>query len=202
MFRWICLLSLCLFFNVSLGSQDKKIYILGDSLTEGYGVASDKAFPAKLQKIINQKYPQKYRVIGAGISGSTTASGLKRLQWIIKSKPFLVVLALGANDGLRGFPVASTKENLGTMIEFLKNQSIHILLAGMKVPPNYGKEYSQQFDSMWRELQHKYKVKLMPFLLKDVAGEKDMNQEDGIHPNEKGHEKIADNLFNEMMEFL
>ncbi|MCB0357922.1 MAG: hypothetical protein KDD40_12985, partial [Bdellovibrionales bacterium] len=123
----------------------KKIYILGDSLTEGYGIASDQAYPQKLDKQIQAKFPNKYKVIGAGVSGSTTASGLKRLQWLMRAKPFLVIIALGANDGLRGFDVKATQENLEKMIVYLKKNSVKVVLAGMKVPPNYGQEYRVQF---------------------------------------------------------
>lgn len=173
----------------------RKIFILGDSLTEGYGVAKDEAYPQILHQLLQKKYANKYQVIGAGVSGSTTASGYQRLRWIAKSKPYMVILALGANDGLRGFPVSATQAHLEKMLVFLRKENIIPVLAGMKVPPNYGKEYSREFDIMWTDLQKKHEVLFIPFLLEDVAGENEMNQEDGIHPNEKGHIKIAENIY-------
>ena len=120
----------------------------------------------------------------------------------MRAKPFLVIIALGANDGLRGFDVKATQENLEKMIVYLKKNSVKVVLAGMKVPPNYGQEYRVQFSKMWQGLAAKHQVKLIPFLLAGVAGEKSMNQEDGIHPNSKGHLRIADVVFKAIEELL
>ena len=172
----------------------KKILIVGDSLTEGYGVAKDSAYPNQLQILID-KNKMDYQVINAGSSGSTSASAPNRLKWHMKSKPEILILALGANDGLRGFEVSSTKENLGKAIDMALKNNVKVYLAGMKLPMNYGKKYRAQFESIFTELQKEKKIKLIPFLLKDVGGVKDLNLADGIHPNEKGHKIIAKTVY-------
>ncbi|MCB9026450.1 MAG: arylesterase [Bdellovibrionaceae bacterium] len=202
MFRLLVLLILLSVQVMASEPEAKKIFILGDSLTEGYGVSKEEAFPQQLNKLLEKVYGTKYQVVSAGISGSTTASGFKRLQWITKAKPFLIVLALGANDGLRGLPIEATKNNLVKMLSYLKEQKVKVVLAGMKVPPNYGKDYSKEFDNIWTDLKKNYSVELIPFLLESVAGERGMNQEDGIHPNAKGHKVIAENIFKVLKEHL
>lgn len=177
-------------------AQAKTLVVLGDSLTEGYGVAKDKAFPAILeQKIAGKKTKAKWKVINAGVSGSTTASGPKRMAWQMKSFPDLVIIALGANDGLRGLKIEEMKKNLSDTIEVaLKEKNTTVILAGMEVPPNYGKDYRIQFHDAFPELAAKYNIRLVPFLLDKVAGIKELNQTDSTHPNEKGHQIIADTL--------
>ncbi len=174
--------------------QDFRIVILGDSLTEGYGVTKDSAFPAILEQMLKKK-KANIVVINSGVSGSTTASGPNRLNWILKSHPDMVLIALGSNDGLRGFKVEETKKNLAQMIEEVKKQKIKVLLAGFKMPPNYGKDYTQKFAAIFPDLAKKYQIPLIPFLLDGVAGDKNLNQTDMIHPNEKGHKKIAESVF-------
>lgn len=173
-------------------SKEKTILFLGDSLTAGYGVEKDQAYPALVEKKLNKKY--KVKVLNGGVSGSTTASGLSRLRWFLKAKPDIVVLILGANDGLRGIKLKESKKNLEKIILKAKEENLKIILAGMMIPPNYGKEYTEQFKQMYIELKEKYKLPWIPFILKDVAGLEKMNIEDGIHPNSNGHEKVAENL--------
>lgn len=168
----------------------KNFVVLGDSLTEGYGVAKDSAFPALLEK----KLGSPWKVIAAGISGSTSASALSRMKWQLKAKPDVVLLALGSNDALRGLKPEETEKNLAEAIEFAQKEKVSVLLAGLMAPPNYGKEYSEKFKSVFVNLEKKYKIKRMPFLLEGVAGESKMNLPDGIHPNEKGHAHIAEQL--------
>ncbi len=175
-------------------AQDK-ILILGDSLTEGYGVDSKYSFPSQLENILKEK-KLNYRVINGGVSGSTTASGKSRLKWFIKAKPKLMVLALGANDGLRGIKVQETKNNLSQIIKLAQQSGIKVVLAGMMTPPNYGKEYGKKFAAIYPKLAEEFKVKLIPFLLEGVAGIKELNIEDGIHPNRKGYKIIAQTVFN------
>lgn len=173
-------------------SKQKTILFLGDSLTAGYGVEKEKAYPALVEKKLNEKYQVK--VLNGGVSGSTTASGLSRLRWFLKAKPDIVVLILGANDGLRGIKLGESKKNLEKIILKAKDENLKIIIAGMMIPPNYGKEYTEKFKQMYIELKDKYKLSWIPFILKDVAGLEKMNIEDGIHPNTNGHEKIAENL--------
>ena len=168
----------------------KRLVFLGDSLTEGYGVAQSKTYPALLQaKLATEK--KDWTIINAGVSGSTTASALSRLQWLLKTKTDIVVIALGANDGLRGLKIEDSEKNLAKAIEFAQSKGAKVMLAGIMVPPNYGKAYSDRFAAMYVNLSKKHKVKFLPFLLKDVGGVADMNLADGIHPNEKGHEVMA-----------
>lgn len=184
-------------FSFSLwASQEAKILILGDSLTEGYGVNKEQAYPHQLDQIIKKKHTnKKIVIINGGISGSTSASSEKRLKWYLKSKPTHLVLALGANDGLRGISVEATEKNLSKAIELAQKSSIKVYLAGMKAPPNYGVEYTKKFEQIYLNLKNKYKITLIPFLLNGVAGEPKLNLADGIHPNELGHKKMAHLLY-------
>lgn len=198
MLRKTLALLMVLFIVPALSQESKKrLVFLGDSLTEGYGVAQSKAYPALLQEKLNQE-KKNWTVVNSGVSGSTTASAPSRLQWVLKTKTDLVVIALGANDGLRGLKIEDSEKNLAKAIEIAKEKGAKVVLAGIMVPPNYGKEYSDKFAKMYVNLSKKYKVKLLPFLLKDVGGVASMNLADGIHPNEKGHEVMA----NTMYEFL
>jgi len=173
---------------------ETKIVFIGDSLTEGYGVAHTQAFPALLKnKFENLKKP--LTIYNGAISGSTTAGASKRLKWFLKEKPDYLFLALGANDGLRGLKVTESEKNLSETIKLAAENKIKVILAGMEVPPNYGNKYQEDFKQIFFKLNTKYTVIFYPFLLKDVGGVKELNQPDGIHPNEKGHEKIAENLF-------
>jgi len=185
---------LCLFTFASY-SDSYKVLCLGDSLTEGYGVSKASAYPAKLKTKLNEK-GLDVEVINAGVSGSTTASGLSRLRWALKAKakPDILIIALGANDGLRGQPVENSKENLRKIIQYAKSQGLKVLLAGMKLPKNYGKAYTSEFQDMFSDLATTEKLTFMPFLLEGVAAESSLNLPDGIHPNAKGHEVIASNL--------
>lgn len=179
----------------------KKLVIIGDSLTEGYGVAAKDAFPALLeQKVLSSGY--KWKVINSGVSGSTTASALGRSRWQLKLKPDIVILELGANDGLRGLSTEDMYKNLDASIKLFKQNKVTVILAGMQMPPNYSKDYTRKFENVFKDLAKKNKIKLIPFLLESVAGEVSLNQADGIHPNEKGHKIIAENIFKEIRELL
>lgn len=172
----------------------KKLVILGDSLTEGYGVAQSAAFPALLQKKVDAD-KLNWKIISSGSSGSTSASGLQRIKWIAKDKPDIVLVLLGSNDGLRGLKVEDTKKNLNDTIEWAKKNNITVALGQLHVPPNYGKDYEKKFSAVYGKVATKNKIQLGPFLLDKVAGNKDLNLADGIHPNEKGHQVVADNLY-------
>jgi acyl-CoA thioesterase I len=170
------------------------ILFLGDSLTEGLGVEKDDAFPALVDAKLKAWKPGCCTVLNGGSSGSTSASGVRRLQWYAKAKPDLVVLALGSNDGLRGVKPADTRKNVEAAIRFCREKHWEVALTGLKVPPNYGPEYTAGFARIYPDLAAAYKLPIMPFLLAGVAGEPGLNQADGIHPNEKGHRILADSV--------
>lgn len=171
-----------------------RLVILGDSLTEGLGVAKENTFSSLLEKKIKAS-GKSWEVINSGISGATSASGPSRMKWNLKAKPQMVIIALGANDGLRGLPIESTEKNLEATIQIAQKEKITVIIAGMLLPPNYGAKYSEQFKNLYEKIAKKYSLKKIPFLLEGVAGNSAMNQDDGIHPNEKGHEKIAETVY-------
>lgn len=196
--KWI----LCfLFLSVSLPSFAQKFLFLGDSLTEGYGVPKDKAYPYVTAEILKEK-GFAIEVLNGSISGSTTASSLSRLKWYLKAKPDWLFLALGANDGLRGIKVDESYSHLEKTILLAKEKGVKVVVAGMMVPPNYGPDYGKKFNQMFKDLKTKNGAYLMPFLLVDVAGEKKYNQEDGIHPNVEGHKKMGENVANFLLPLL
>ena len=166
------------------------IVALGDSLTEGFGVRKEEAYPFLVEKQLLSK-GHAVKVVNAGISGSTSASAHSRIKWHIRSKPDIIIIALGGNDGLRGLSVAHMKKNLSKAIELAQAEKIQVLLSGMQIPLNYGKEYTETFRDVFYELAESYKLSIIPFLLKDVGGVPSLNQPDGIHPNPEGHKIIA-----------
>lgn len=171
------------------------VLILGDSLTEGYGVDKEDAFPALLEARLRARgWGEGLAVVNGGSSGSTSASGVRRLKWYARSKPDLVVLALGSNDGLRGVKVEETRRNVEAAIAFCREQGWKVVLTGLQVPPNYGPDYAAAFRGLYPDLAKRHGLPILPFLLEGVAGEPGMNLTDGIHPNERGHARIADNL--------
>lgn len=182
-----------IFFSFSALSQS--VLFLGDSLTEGYGINPDFAFPALIEKKIKDEGNKNAIVINGGVSGSTTASGLKRLQWYSKRKPTHVVLALGANDGLRGLKVEQSEKNLKNIIEAAQKQGMKVILAGMQMPTNYGADYRKKFEAIYPKLSKEYKIALIPFLLENVGGVSKLNLPDGIHPNPEGHKIVAETVW-------
>jgi acyl-CoA thioesterase I len=170
--------------------EAQTILFLGDSLTEGYQLSKEEAYPAVIERSLKSKRPE-LKIINGGVSGSTTASGLKRLDWYLKASPDILVLALGGNDGLRGTKIFETEKNLSVVIEKAQERGIKVILAGMKMPTNYGEPYRSQFENIFPKLAKKYKVPLIPFLLEGVGAVPALNLPDGIHPNPKGHEVMA-----------
>src|SRR5881396_1931557 len=170
------------------------IVALGDSLTAGLGVDPADNYPGKLQRKLDAG-GYKYRVVNAGVSGDTSAQGLSRLASVRALRPEFVILALGANDGLRGLPIESTRRNLETIITELQRDGTRVVLAGMMIPPNYGPEYARAFRDVFPELAKKYRIPLIPFLLQGVAGDPVLNQPDGIHPTAQGYDIVADNVW-------
>ncbi|NGZ10046.1 MAG: arylesterase [Nitrospira sp. LK70] len=179
---------------LSPASDDRpRIVAFGDSLTAGLGVEADESYPAQLQRRLDS-LGYHYRVINAGVSGDTTAGGLRRVSWILNNKPELVILELGANDGLRGLSIDHAKSNLRQIIRQLQDGGTTVVLAGMKLPPNYGHEYTARFEAMYRMLAKEYDLALIPFFLEGVGGSSSLNQADGIHPTREGYEIIVDQV--------
>ena len=177
------------------------ILALGDSLTAGIGVLVQENYPSRLQDRLREK-GYDYVVINAGVSGDTTAGGLRRLPWLLQHKPRIVILALGANDGFRGLPVAQMYSNLKQIIETCREQKAIVLLAGMKIPPNYGEEYSREFEEVFVRLAKEYKLRFVPFLLEGVAAKRELTQPDGIHPLGSGYKIVAKTVWKALQPLL
>lgn len=177
-------------------NNTKSILFFGDSLTAGLGIDTDEAFPAIIQRRIDS-LQLPYQVINAGLSGETTASGKNRVSWILNQPIDVFVLELGANDGLRGIPITETKSNLQAIIDTVKekNPKAQIILTGMQIPPNMGPEYTEEFKNVFPELADKNNIQLIPFLLENVGGIPELNQQDGIHPTAEGHQILAENVW-------
>jgi acyl-CoA thioesterase I len=171
-----------------------RVVVLGDSLTAGLGLDPDLAYPALLQRRLDEA-GLAYRVVNAGVSGDTSAGGLRRLDWALDGDVRVLIVALGGNDALRGLPVEELRRNLTAIIERAQAQRIDVILAGMEAPPNFGREYIVAFHEVYPDLARQYHVKLLPFLLDGVAGLEAMNQRDGIHPTAAGAAKVADNVW-------
>jgi acyl-CoA thioesterase I len=189
-------IAMALLLSAAIDSPPKTILFYGDSLTAGYGLSTEQAFPAHIQqKITKNKLP--YRVVNAGLSGETSAGGLGRINWVLKQPVDIFILELGANDGLRGLPLQQTRNNLQAIIDKVKekNPQVKLVIAGMKVPPNMGTEYSQAFERVFTELAKSNKAVFLPFLLEGVAGNPKLNLPDGIHPNVEGHKIVAKNVW-------
>lgn len=170
-----------------------RIVAFGDSLTAGFGLSSEDAYPAQLQRRLDE-LNHHYRVINAGVSGDTTAGGLRRVTWVLAGKPKVVILELGANDGLRGLSLEETKSNLGRIIQQLQQAGVTVILAGMKLPPNYGQDYTQGFEAIYPALAKQYGLSMIPFFLEGVAASSALNQADGIHPTKAGYKIIVEQV--------
>jgi len=190
--KYLLFIALTLF---SIQPQSKVILFFGDSLTAGYGLSPEEAFPALVEKQLN-KNGKSVKAINAGLSGETTAGGLSRIDWVLRQPIDIFVLELGGNDGLRGLPLDQTKKNLQAIIDKVKAKypKVKIVVVGMMVPPNMGKDYTTQFNAIFPAVAKTNKATLMPFLLKDVGGIEKLNLPDGIHPNIEGHKIVAGNV--------
>lgn len=193
-----------IFFGITAPSHAaEKVYqiiIIGDSITSGYGVEPEQAYPYLVQTHLKKNGLDHIKITNGSISGSTSAGALSRLKWFLRLKPDMLILALGANDGLRGLSINQMEQNLSACIELAREKQIKTILAGMKLPPNYGREYTRKFEQTFPALSQKYDLTLIPFLLKGVAGRPDLNQADGIHPNADGHKIIAQTVFELLLE--
>jgi acyl-CoA thioesterase I len=177
------------------------VVALGDSLTAGFGVAAAEAWPALIEaRLRHEGYP--YRVVNAGVSGDTTAGGLRRVDWVLRNRPEVVVVALGANDGLRGLGTDAMETNLLAIVERLRAGGARVLVVGMEVPPNYGAAYARAFRGVFPDVARRTGAALMPFLLDGVAADPRLNQADGIHPNAAGHRAIAEHVWPHLVALL
>ena len=182
-----------------------RILILGDSLTEGYGVSPAQAYPSLLEAKLNKNLlPEQrhYKVINGGVTGSTTSGGASRIDWHLKSPPDYLIIALGGNDGLRGIPPAESKRNLKSIIERALQKKVPVMIAGMKLPPNYGLVHLRDFETIFSELSDELDVPLLPFLLEGVGGKPGMNLPDRIHPNPAGQRLICETVYTHLIEYL
>ena len=179
----------------SFNDGTRTIIFFGDSITAGYGLSKDQAFPAIIAGQL-KKEGLKCEVVNAGLSGETSAGGLSRIDWILRKPVDVFVLELGANDGLRGLPLDQTRGNLQKIIDKVrqKNPGVTLIIAGMMVPPNLGDVYTKEFAAIFPELAKKNEAMLIPFLLEGVAGDENLNLPDGIHPNIEGHRIVAENI--------
>jgi acyl-CoA thioesterase-1 len=171
-----------------------RIVFLGDSLTAGLGLPSDLSYPSLIQKKLNEKGID-LEVVNAGVSGDTSAGGLRRLDWSLEGDVRVLVVALGGNDALRGLPPTDLKKNLKAILDRAKANKIPVILAGMEAPPNNGVDYTREFRAVYADLAKDYRVTFVPFLLQGVAGDASLNQSDGIHPNARGAEIVADTVW-------
>lgn len=206
-FYWsLCLLLLTLFFPASPclasdGEPDQKsgtgvILFFGDSITAGYGIDPDQAFPALIQQKIDA-LKWNFTVVNAGLSGETSAGGARRIDWVLRRPITVLFLELGGNDGLRGIELETTEQNLQKIIDKTRSKypDVRIILAGMQIPPNLGPDYTSRFREMYPKLARDNRITLIPFLLKNVGGVPELNLPDGIHPTAKGHEIVAETVW-------
>lgn len=187
----------------SVASEEKIILFFGNSLTAGYGLNTEEAFPALVQNRLDS-LELNYTAINSGLSGETTSAGLNRLDWVLNQKVDIFVLELGANDGLRGIPLKETRENLQAIIDVVrkKNPDTQIVLAGMQIPPNLGQAYTTEFRDIFPELAEKNNVALIPFLLEGVAGRSELNQKDRIHPTAEGQKIVLENVWDILVDII
>lgn len=188
--------------SIPANAANAKILIYGDSLSAAYGIPQQQGWAALLQNKLNHE-KRPYDVINASISGETTSGGLSRLAATLKqTQPRIVILELGANDGLRGLPIKEMRANLGAMIKQCKKAGAKLLLVGMRIPPNYGLKYTEAFSESYQQLSKQHKVPLVPFMLENVAAQTELIQQDGLHPNAAGQTIILDNIWKKLQPLL
>ncbi|SMO43323.1 arylesterase [Fodinibius sediminis] len=196
--RFFTLFVTLLFVTLTAVGQDEphRILFFGDSITAGYGIDKKEAYPAVIQQKIDS-LNWDFEVVNGGLSGETSAGGLRRIDWMLRQPVSVFVLELGGNDGLRGIDLEVTKSNLQKIIDKVRKQNPEatVMLAGMQVPPNLGPEYTKEFKQMYPALAETNEVQLIPFLLQGVGGDRALNQSDGIHPTAEGHKVVAENVW-------
>jgi len=184
-------------------AQNKRVLFYGDSITAGYGLDKEQAFPALLQDKADS-LEKDWTILNGGLSGETSAGGLRRINWVIQQPIDVFILELGGNDGLRGMSTDDSYVNLSKILDTVKAKypQAKLVVAGMQMPPNMGERYAKAFSGMYPKLAKAYDAYLIPFILEDVGGIKDLNQADGIHPTAEGHQIIADNLWEDLIKIL
>lgn len=195
---------LCLWLVIGLGAAETRTMLFfGDSLTAGYGLDPDEAFPALIQRKLDAS-GRAWRVVNAGLSGETTAGGLRRLDWILRQPVDIFVIELGGNDGLRGIDPQTSRSNLEAMIKRIRERypNVRVVLAGMQMPTNMGPEYTREFAAMYPDLAQKHPITLIPFLLEGVGGVPGLNLPDGIHPTAEGHKIVAETVWRALQPLL
>jgi len=187
----------------SAPAKERVLVVLGDSLSAGFGVDPNEAWPARIQEKIREA-GLPWKLVNAGVSGDTSAGGLRRLDWILRRPVDALLIELGGNDGLRGLPLEATRTNLQSVIERTraKHPEARIVLAGMRMPENFGEAYTRTFEALYRDLAEKHRVALVPFLLDGVGGRPEFNLPDQIHPNAEGHRRVATNVWNVLRPLL
>lgn len=202
-FRFISLLGFGLVaYSTPVFAENPKILIYGDSLSAAYGIPQQSGWPALLQKKLKDEGYQ-YDIVNASISGETTSGGLSRLKKTLETtQPAIIILELGANDGLRGLPLNAMTSNLTAMIEQMQKTRAKIILAGMKIPPNYGPQYTAGFAKSYQQLSERYKLSLIPFFLDNVAAQRDLLLQDGLHPNADGQIIMLENIWPHLQPLL
>lgn len=182
-------------------AQAPLIVFLGDSLTAGSGLGQGDAFPALIQARLERE-GRRVRIVNAGVSGDTSAGGLARMDWMLQQDPDVVVVALGANDGLRGQPTEALERNLRAIVAKARDHGARVLLVGMRMPPSLGEEYTREFAAVYPRVAKDSEVELVPFLLEGVGGRAELNQADGLHPNEAGQRRMADTVYDALEKLL
>lgn len=190
------LAALAVAYPANSDKDSKVVLFLGNSITAGYGLNPDQAYPALIQKKIDS-LDLPFKVINAGLSGETSAGGLRRIDWVLRQKVDVLVIELGGNDGLRGIKPEVTKQNLQAIIDKARKKypDIAIVIAGMQVPTNLGPEYTQSFKALYSDLSAQNRTHLIPFILKGVGGNPKLNLSDGIHPTAQGHKIVAETVW-------
>ncbi|MCK6445617.1 MAG: arylesterase [Planctomycetes bacterium] len=178
-----------------------RVVFLGDSIAAGLHLSADQAFPAALQRELARR-GVPFELVNAGVSGDTTAGGLRRVDWVLAQKPAVLVVELGANDGLRGQPVDALEANLRGIVRRAKELGVRVLLLGVRLPPSLGEAYVASFEAVYPELAESEGVAFVPYFMEGVGGVREMTLEDGIHPNVAGHDRIAQNVADELAKLL
>jgi acyl-CoA thioesterase-1 len=186
---------------VPVAEERRRIVFFGDSLTSGYGLPDSESFPAQIQRLIVEA-SMGWEVINAGVAGDTSQGGLERVDWVLTTKPDLLFLCLGANDGLRGITPEVTERNLLEIVRRVKAAGVPVLVAGMRMPTNYGAERNASYEAVFERVSQQHNAPFLPFLIEGVALEPSYNQPDGIHPNREGARLVAERVFGFIRPFL